>query len=70
MELLLILTRRDNLSQYDYVSSYIHIFYQNDESVLNDPEVCDYWKHFENLQPGVNYKLPKLSLNILIEHLT
>ena len=55
----------------DYVSNFLNIFYmKGDEDLLHDKELCAYWNAFKNLQDGISYQLPELSLNNLTDHLT
>jgi len=57
----------------EFTKAYLSIYYENDEDVMNDQEICEFWRMLDSMPqgppaqrdqgvaPGFGYKLPNLA---------
>jgi hypothetical protein len=53
-----------------YVSQYVDVFYAEEGDVSSDDELADYWRAVGSNPSGINYELPALTKDSLIDHTT
>ncbi len=53
-----------------YISAYIGVFYRSDEEVINDLAIRQFYAHYESPAAWIDYGMPPLSLNSLVDLLT
>jgi hypothetical protein len=55
---------------HKFVESYVSIWYTDDESIKHDNQLKTYWSHFYPTPLWIDYKVPELTKENLIEQLT